>query len=1450
MSYVAVAIEGGLFPADLLERAAAGDLPGQRPQDFGLGQGERLSDAIQAAFSDARAYWDAFQRRLAHSSESRTTLTREAWVIPLLKLLGFDRVQYQRASLQVGEDPFPISHLAGDSPTAPPVHIVAVDQPIDRRGEGKRSPHALVQEYLNRSDSVWGLVTNGERLRVLRDATRVSRPVYLEFDLRAIVEGNRYSEFVLLYRLVHRTRWPASAEDVAECWLERYYQQGIEEGSRVRERLREGVEAALRVLGTAFLAHPANGDLRHTAASNLGFAADYYRQLLRLVYRLLFLFVAEERRLLAVPDPALAARQEIYHRHYSLSRLRRLAERPIAADGHDDLWEGLRQVFRLFRDPHAASLLGLTALDGELFELAGCRDLESARCANASLLAAIQALSTFRVEAGTRRVNYAALDVEELGSVYESLLEYHPHITLDPPAFALAYGSQRKETGSYYTPPELVRELVGSALAPVVQERLARARRLASSEWNDLPDEMKRLFREHWERRPRAGASAAGRLGVQPGDDALADAWRETPIDERRALLAEHALLGVRVLDPASGSGHFLLAAARYLGRELARIRTGEPEPSPEEYRRAVRQVIRRCLYAVDKNPLAVDLCKVALWIEGHAPGLPLSFLDHHVKCGDSLVGVFDLDVLAEGIPDRAYNREEKEEKQHSAWYRTLNRQARKGQLGLWGQAGQESPLEQLTGEFAALAESEEGSPADVQAKAALYQELRGRGTAWERWKVACDLWTAAWFVELPDPDSPDPLERGRAAEVPVTAHLREWLTGGPPSRAVWKAKELAEGLQFFHWPLEFPEVFERGGFDVVLGNPPWEQLQPEEVKFFSSVGATRIAQLSGEERKRAIQALDRTDPSLAAAWKRHQRTIHQMANFARSSGRFPKSGTGKINTYAVFAELAWRLLGPRGRAGVVVPTGIATDDTTKHLFGALVDARALVSLFDFENRQFENRQRLFPAVDSRTKFCLLTLAAGGRPEPAEFAFFVQRAEELRDPERRLTLTAEDFARINPNTRTCPVFRTRRDAELTRAVYARLPVLVREGVEDGNPWGVTLHQGLFHMTSDSYLFHTRQQLEAAGYRLVGNVFVPGGALIPSPSPARRGEDRAGQREADSPLLPPGEGGRGDEGLIRYLPLYEAKLAHQFDHRWASYGGPGRIGGGPEPGGPPLLVRRPRKGEDAVELAREAKGDPELVVLPRYWVPEAEVEARLAAKGWRRGWLLGWRDICRSTDQRTVIATVLPRVGVGDTFLLMFPEGAGADAALCLVANLCSFPLDYVARQKVSGTHLTYHVFTQLPVLPPQAYERPCPWHPSLTLAEWIWSRALELVYTAWDLAPFARDLGYHGPPFRWDEERRFLLRCELDAAYFHLYGLAREEVAYVLGTFPLVEESDRKRYGEYRTARLVLEVYDALASAQRSGFAYRTPLDPPPADPRAAHPRALPVAENAAGASD
>ena len=1098
MNYTTISIEGGLFTPDLLDRIAIGDgeINGQTAGDFGFSSNRYLIDEIQRSFYDARLFWNAFNRRLQRSRESRTTLTRQDWMAELFELLGFPPLHYQRASVVAGGMSFPISHRTHKGENSPPVHIVGVNQELDQRGPtSRRTPHALVQDFLNRSEALWGVATNGAKLRLLRDSARLSKPTFLEFDIQSMIEGNVYSEFVVLYRLLHATRFPSTGVAPHECLLENYFTLGIEEGGRVREKLRDGVKSALEVLGTALIAHPRNDALRNEIRSGRLDETRYYRQLLNFVYRMLFLMVTEERKLLSTGENVKL--QSVYDRYYSVARLRDRAERYFAGDVHGDLWEGLSQTFRLFRDERAAQSLRLSPLNGELFRWSACSSIERAYCPNEFFLAAIQYLSTFDDNGTRRRVNYAHLDVEEFGSVYESLLDYRPvvklgEVSVTSPRFELDAGTERKQTGSYYTPPELVRELVDSAMVPVMEERLASAKKQ---------------------------------------DD------------------QEKALLALRVCDPASGSGHFLLAAARRIARELAKVRSGDEEPTPTEYRKAIRDVVRNCIYAVDKNPLAVDLCKVALWIEGHAAGLPLGFLDHHIKCGDSLVGVSDLSVLLEGIPNDAYKVVTGDDKAAAKHYRDRNKRERGGQRGMPDQGVRTLPSN-LADDFAAFGELEERSPAEVQAKENLYEQLRSSGTRWWELKTACDIWTHSFFapLRLPGRDGLD--------HVSTTDNVRNALEGRRLSPQLeGEAIATSQRRSFFHWPLEFPDVFEEGGFDVVLGNPPWERIKLQEKEFFGTRNRDIATAPNKAARGRLIRALPQHNPSLAEEFRQAVHSSEATSRFVRGSARFPLTGRGDINTYSIFAETARAISAPTGRVGVIVPSGIATDDTTKVFFADLVDSRSLVSLYDFENRE-----GVFPGVHKSYKFCLLTLTGADRPSPkAEFAFFLYRSEQLEDDERRFVLTPNDFALFNPNTRTCPVFRTRRDAEIAGRMYRRAGIFWKEsrgGEPELNPWGARFST-MFHMANDSELFRTREQLSQNGWRLKGNVFVKDGE--------------------------------------RYLPLYEAKLFHQYDHRFSTFDG---------------VDERTIMRGNARGMTPEEKGDPAAVVIPRYWVLEKEVEKRL------------------------------------------------------------------------------------------------------------------------------------------------------------------------------------------------------------------------------------------------
>jgi hypothetical protein len=648
--------------------------------------------------------------------------------------------------------------------------------------------------------------------------------------------------------------------------------------------------------------------------------------------------------------------------------------------------------------------------------------------------------------------------------------------------------------------------------------------------------------------------------------------------------------------------------------------------------------------------------------------------LDAHIKVGNSLLGTTP-ELVEAGIPDAAYEPITGDDRAVARAWRDHNRAERRGQQSLF-EAGLRLPMETL----AQAARELEGLPddnlVDVRTKAERFQQMLV-STEHVTAHAAADAWCAAFVA----PAVPGALEI-------TTATLRQSVAG--PGLAPGATRELIATLAtkygFFHWPLEFPQVFARGGFDIVLGNPPWERVKLQEKEFFAELNPSVAKARNAAERKRLIVELEANDPALWQSFQDALRRSDADAHLLRNSGAYPLTGRGDINTYAVFAELALRAAGERGWVGIVLPSAIATDDTTSPFFRALVERRVLRSLYDFRNSD-----AMFKDVGHRRfKFCLLTLSSVGSADEADLFFFAVLPSELLDGDRHFTLDADDFALLNPNSRTCPTFRSRRDAEIVKGIYRRVGVLVREGEPDGNPWGMTFLR-MFDMANDS------------------------GRFLDGPGPESR-------------------------------PLYEAKMLHQFDHRYGDY-----------------ALRAP--GSEDTELPRvpEASlGDPNYTTSPRYWVATNAVNERLV--GWESEWLLGWRDITNATNERAMIASVLPRAGAGHTFPLMRPDAPAAISA-ALLANVDSFVFDYVVRQKLGGTHLTYGVFEQLPVLVPTVYEQAPSWT-SEPLGSWIRRYVVELVYTSWSLESFAADVGYEGPPFVWNSERRETARAELDAAFF------------------------------------------------------------------------------------
>jgi hypothetical protein len=1362
--FQAIHSEGGLLPPDLLRRVLdpKEEVPGTRPEDYGLPENERINETITQSWNRLQRHWKEFRagaERLPEG-EAGTGLTNEKWSLPLMRELGFGMLPSSPGP-EIDGRTYAISRFVGPAP----LHLIGCGLSLDRRAAGQRgaaaaNPHGLVQDLLNRSDPhLWAIVSNGLRLRILRDSQALSRQSYLEFDLEAMFEGEVFSDFVLLWLTAHATRFAILDGDRPEsCWLEQWTKLADEQGTRALGDLRQGVEKTLEILGQGFVGHPRNTALRESLRSGELSLNDFHGQLLRVVYQLIFLFVAEDRTLDGVAllhprDEIEVARQsrDRFASHYGTTRLRELASN-IKGSRHGDLWQQFHLLvgalsgderFAASREHLALPVLGSSLWDPtstSALNAASLTGSDGTELSNADFLEALRHLAFIRQDRVLRPVDYKNLGSEELGGVYETLLALTPQISGDGARFTFAEfaGSERKTSGSYYTPDSLVQCLLDSALDPVVERAIE------------------------------------GKTGVE----------------------AEKAILSLKVCDPAVGSGHFLVGAAHRLARHLARVRAlaeGEGEPSPLLYQQALRNVIGRCIYGVDINPMSAELCRVSLWLEAIEPGKPLSFLDHHIRVGNSLLGATP-ELIAGGLPNEVFNPIVGDDREACAILKRRNRDEREGAGPLF--AGQDAEAQaQLQRAAAALEKLPDDRPEDIRAKE-LALRRHEQTEAYLYKKQLADSWCAAFVIKK--------YFRKPGSEASVSGitqgHLNDLAAGRQISADLTAEVECLLGqYQFFHWHLAFPEVFANGGFDCVLGNPPWERVKMQEKEWFAERSPEIASAPNAATRRRMIEELKTSDPEMYRQYLDGSRKAEGESHLLRDSDRYPLCGRGDINLYTVFAEGMRNLLNEHGRTGYVVPTGIATDDTTKFFFQNVMEKKSLISLFDFENRR-----GLFPGVHRSMKFCLFTAGSGLQTaaESAEFIFFAHAVDDLRDPQRLFTLSTDEITRLNPNTQTCPIFRSRMDANLTKSIYFRVPILIREannGEPEDNPWEVRMRQGLYHLTNDS----------------------ANGTVLDS-------------AQAELPDVP-------------LVGIYEAKQMWQFAHRFSSYQRDLYLTADHSP----------------VECSNKKLSDPSHTLSFRYCSTPETLGERIP-EDYPHKWWLVYRDITNTTNERTAVAAIIPRIGVAYTLRVFtkFPH-CGIDGG-ALGANLNSFVFDYCVRQIMAGTHLSDYILRQLPILPPFTYEHNFSGvDKDIAFRNWLQPRVLELTYTAWDLEPFAQDCGWSGPPFRWDEKRRYLLRCELDAAFFHLYLPAeengdwspavgevaedleslkdsfptpRDAVGYIMDTFPIVKRKDEEKYGDYRTKLQILEIYDRMQQAIVSGERYQTLIDPPPADPRVAHP--------------
>ncbi|MGH7972840.1 MAG: N-6 DNA methylase, partial [Limisphaerales bacterium] len=980
-SFIAITSEGGLLPADFLHELPdpKTSIEGVTPVAYHLAEGERLNEQINRSWNRLKGCWENFKKAIAQKpvGEPTTTDTRERWLFPLFQELGFGRLTAAKP-IEVDGRSYPVSHGWNQVP----IHLVGSHADLDCRtagaiGAAKASPHSLVQSALNASEAhLWGIVSNGLNLRLLRDNVALTRLAYVEFDLQAMFDGDLYSEFFVLWLVCHQSRF--EGEKPAQFWLERWKKAAEDKTLRALDDLYPGVKKAIAALGAGLVSHRANVVLLEKLRTGRLTTQEFYKQVLRVIYRMLFLLVAEDRALLHVEDDseaALKARRR-YRDFYSLARLRALT---LYRSGtpHPDLWQVFQLVTAKLGSDTGCPELALPPLGSFLWTAAqSTPDLLDTLISNRHFLEAVHAL-TFVQDGNVRRaVDYKNLGSEELGSVYQGLLEMHPRINADAGSFELdiAAGNERKTSGSYYTPDSLVQCLLDSALEPVIAERLAKAK---------------------------------------------------TPKEK------ETALLRLKVCDKAAGSGHFIIRAGHRIARHLARVRSGEEEPSPRVYQTALRDVIGHCLYGVDVNPMAVELCKVTLWLEALEPGKPLSFLDHHIRCGNSLLGATP-ELIKGGIPDEAYEAIEGDDKEACSALKKKNKRENP-KLGDWFIADEAVLRDKLYQAAAAIDEISDNRPEDIRRKEAAFRNAQQNYDFQKAWDLA-NLWCAAFVIkkEFPGgasvPASQDalsastgerdgvrcrsesepsqvqtglfggteeaPKAKGKkpkaptraGSEVPIgitTQHLRDFVEGGAlPDGLLAEARRLADQYQFFHWHLAFPEVFAQGGFDVNLGNPPWERLKLAEDEFFASSRPNIANAATSSQRQPMIEALKVEDPPLYQSYRDAMRKADCESRFVRTTGLYPLCGHGDVNMYALFAELNRRLTSRDGRLGCVLQAGIATDKTTSLFFEDIIQSQTLVSFL-----AFDNKDRLFPAVKTSTRFCLLVVAGASlsRSTPVTF---------------------------------------------------------------------------------------------------------------------------------------------------------------------------------------------------------------------------------------------------------------------------------------------------------------------------------------------------------------------------------------------------------------------------------------------------------------------------------
>ena len=1346
---------GSLFSDDFLSQSIA-DLPDWKGLD---------PEAVDVLDRSLREIFDRFPTE----GKPNEADTEEDLIWPILRLLGWTSSLRRQNLTANGMKDVPDGLLFADDADKNRANdfseewkryrfgLAVVEskrwsRPLDRRSERLdevTAPSTQILRYLRRADDLtegklrWGVLTNGAKWRLYYQGARSVSEQFFEIDLGRILglpdqngDSPVLSEscrrhWLAVFMLVFRKEafLPGAADPRT------FHQRLIDESRFYEERVAGNLSKL--VFGEVFpeLARAIARAAPDAPLERVREAALIY------LYRLLFILYAEDRNLLPVRD-------DRYDDYALRDKVRGDVGR--RKDGNDVFsekatryWSAVDDLCRAIDEGDPS--IGLPPYNGGLFDRERTPLLCETRLGDQVMSDIIDALSFERTERGRRYINYRDLSVQQLGSIYERLLEYElvregGKIVVRPNIFA------RKESGSYYTPDDLVSLIIRETIGPLVDSRMEAFE-------SEIPKMRKKKMAED----------------LRLGSLSLLD-----PAEK---------LLEMKICDPAMGSGHFLVNLVDYLADRVITA-MAEAEALVENYMSPLaariatirnrimsnaekngwnfdfeqlddrhiirRMILKRCVCGVDKNPMAVELAKVSLWLHTFTMGAPLSFLDHHLRCGNSLFGMW----VRDGV-DRA--------NEHGGSLfleKTLKRTVKA--------ATKMQSIEFLTDAEISEAHRSALMFEEVQDMTGPLNAFLSTMHAFDWMNVTAGLDKSAihaFFGGILG----DPIDIS-SGDSKIDKGKKE---SGRFAGLLEKARELVGEERFCHWQVMFPGVWEEwekselhGGFDAVIGNPPWDRIKLQQVEWFAARRREIALAERASERKCMIADLRKKGDSLVSDFDKAKERASSATRVARTSGDYPLLSGGDLNLYSLFVERAMTIIKPEGMVGLLTPSGVASDLTASKFFKGVSTKGRLKAFYDFENRRTRyGEPSFFRDVDSRFKFCVFVASLSSTEESARYASYVQDVGELDDPERCFSLTAEDFSKVNPNTGTAPIFRSHRDAELAKAIYDRMPVLVdRSKGEEVKTYSVKQTR-MFDMTNDSGLFRTRKELEEKekAYPVDGNRF---------------------------------RSLKGD-----WLPLYVGRMIYHFDHRAAS------VEVNPESLHHPLL---------SGDVTSEQKADPGFVPTPQYWVPADQV-----AFPYDIEWAIAFRDVTNPTNARTMIAAVVPCAGMGNTAPVLTASDPDAyrRSAPCLIANFNARVFDYVTRQKVHGTHLNWYIVEQLPVVPQDRYDAIR--FGSKTAGEIVRESALELTYTAHDMAPFARDMDYVEDtgdvkaPFLWDEERRLHLFAKLDAVFFHLYGITdRDDVRYVFSTFPIIANQEADKYGAYKSCELCLAYMNALESGE------------------------------------